>query len=150
MINGDLVEGWDGLFLHLTNGKSLNLRELPVVSETEDCCPIFSWCFVDGVELVIEHPEETRKVIHSHAIEDARVCIRTPGPLSCAVAISYELLPKHRGFTLEEKTVHAKKHVLNEENYVAAVDVVLSVPTVSLEAWLVHDEIRPVSTFGEA
>ena len=49
VINGDLVEGWYGLLLHLTNSKSLDLGELPVVSKTEDGSPIFSWCFVDGV-----------------------------------------------------------------------------------------------------
>ena len=65
-----------------------------MVSETKDGFPIFGWCFVDGVytvnegrrvksrsgrrcrdSRVVEHPEETRKVIHGHAIEDTGICI---------------------------------------------------------------------------
>ena len=49
MIDCDLVQGWDGLLLHLTNDEILDLGELPVVSETEDGCPIFGRRFVDRV-----------------------------------------------------------------------------------------------------
>ena len=37
-----------------------------------------------------------------------------------------------------------------QENDVATVDVVLSVPTIALEGWLVHGEISPISIFGVA
>jgi hypothetical protein len=81
VIDRDLFEGWDGLLLHLTNGESLDLGELPMVCETEDGCPIFGLCFVDGVcavegwrvgwrsgqrcrnSRVVKHPKETRKVV---------------------------------------------------------------------------------------
>ena len=49
VVDGDLGEGWNGLLLHLTNGEGLDLRELPVVSETEDGRPILSGRLVDGV-----------------------------------------------------------------------------------------------------
>ena len=210
MVDCDLVQGWDILLLHLTNDESLDLGELPVVSETEDCCPIFSGCLVDRVytvddgrvtrELVIEadvqrlkysrvikHPEETRKVVDSHALEDARISVRAPRPLSCA--ISCELFPKHGRLALEEKA--GVRHTFSEtcgvlwrartyghgkarfrpgfangwvsnwtifdrrsrwetyqKYYVAPVDVVLSVPAITLESRLVHGEIRPISVSG--
>lgn len=37
-----------------------------------------------------------------------------------------------------------------QEYYIAAVDVVVSVPAITLEGWLAHGEIRPVSAFGVA
>ena len=49
VVDSNLSEGWYSLFLHLTNGKSLDLGELPVVSKAENSCPIFGWCFIDGV-----------------------------------------------------------------------------------------------------
>ena len=52
MINCDLVQGWDVLFLHLTNNEGLDLGELPVVSETEDSCPVFGWRVIDSVYTV--------------------------------------------------------------------------------------------------
>ena len=50
-----------------------------------------------------------------------------------------------RRFTIKRADVGAY-----QENYVAAVDVVLSVPAIALEGRLVHDEISPVSTPGVA
>lgn len=49
MIDRDLVQGRDTLLLHFTNDESLDLGELPMVSESEDCCPIFGQCLVDRV-----------------------------------------------------------------------------------------------------
>lgn len=37
-----------------------------------------------------------------------------------------------------------------QENYVATVDVVLSVSAIALKGWLGHGEISPVSVFGVA
>ena len=61
MVDCDLVQGWDVLLLHLTNGEGLDLGELPVVSEAEDGCPVFGRCFVNGVYAVHER-ELTRQV----------------------------------------------------------------------------------------
>jgi len=137
---------------------------------------------------IVKYPEETRKVVDNHAFEDARIRIRTPRSLTCAIPC--ELLPKHRRFALEEITV--VRHTFSEtcgvlylwerartyahgkgrfrpvfaaigrftivevdgetyqENYVATVDVVLSVSAITLEGRLVHGEIRPISAFGVA
>ena len=54
MINRDFGEGWDGLLLHLANDESLDLGEFPVVSKTEDGCPIFGRRIVDRVYTVDE------------------------------------------------------------------------------------------------
>ena len=54
MVDCDLGQGWDGLLLHLANDESLDLGELPMVSESEDGCPVFGWRFVDGVHPVDE------------------------------------------------------------------------------------------------
>jgi len=37
-----------------------------------------------------------------------------------------------------------------QENYVATIDVILSVPAITLKGRLVHGEIRPISAFGVA
>jgi len=148
VIDGDFVEGWDGLLLHLANDEGFDLGELPVVSKTEDCCPVFGWRIVDRVYGIIKHPKETGKVVDSHTIEDARISVRTPRSLSCAIPC--ELFPKHRRFAFEEMAMDTEKHVFDQKYYVATVDVVLSVPAITLERRLVHGEIRPISAFGVA
>lgn len=52
MVDDDLVNRWDGLFLEFSNDQRLDLTELPVMGKPQDGSPILRGGIVDGVYAV--------------------------------------------------------------------------------------------------